>query len=310
MEAGDDEVMASVIVPISRYETRAEKCLEALLGQDFRESYEIILSLEKDHPQIEFLKTRFPSARLVYCPMDAGPGGGRNYGIQQAGGVFLVFVDADCVPRRDWLTRMVAACRAHGGGPVCGWMATNGWLGLASDLAERGTARPRRPITIPALLGSSLCVARRMTAGKSKFIENLYGSEELGLLEGLPGAKVVLDPSATGFHFPRQSLRQSLRRMYAMGKGSGIMRKNPRIRGSFLMRHRWLLPLLPAGRLALTFCRLLRCRLTDMLAFAVLWPVVLCHWVWYTAGVAAIAFGRQGPTVQTGGFSSLRKDKA
>lgn len=88
------------------------------------------------------------------------------------------------------------------------------------------------------------------------------------------------------------------------------MRKNLDIRGSFLVRHRWLLPLLPAGRLALTFWRLRRCRLTDILAFMVLWPMVLCHLIWYTAGFTAGTFIQQGLTVQPDGTRSVKEVQA
>jgi len=288
------ETSVSVIIPLGRDADQAETCLRSVLSQGFATAFEVILAAEGDNPIADRLERDFPPVRVVRCPSGAGPGGARNAGIDQAEGKYLAFIDADCIARRDWLARIASACRANGGGPVCGWVESSGrWIGLACDLAERGVGRPNRPIEIREIWGANMCVSTR-ALGAARFAEGLDGAEEICLLASMrPGTRVMLDPSVAVLRLRRLTFSQALRRIHELGRRAAIVRRHLAMPGLSFARHRWLLPLLPISRLGVTAWRVSRCGVRQMLAFAVLWPLVLCHLLWYTAGFAEGAFGQQ-----------------
>ena len=240
----------------------------------------------KDTAVTEVLRD-FPAVRAVAVEGGCGPGGSRNRGIDAAVGEVLAFTDCDCIAEPAWLSRLVDRCRQQGDSIVSGYLSAAG-MGLprrASDFAELGIGRPRACCRINGLCGGNFAVAAKVvaTAG-ARFGERIYGAEEQTLRYALSGQDVLLEPAAVVVHIRNDRLVTMLGRMYRLGAGSAITRLASPMRGSVLVRHRWLLPLLPAARLALTAWRMRRCDLASIASFALLWPLVLLNLVFYTAG--------------------------
>ncbi|MDB5023218.1 MAG: glycosyl transferase family 2 [Mucilaginibacter sp.] len=88
------------------------KCLSALLRQKFdKRLYEIIVV--SDGPDCETAKvmelkskSRAVSIRYLVLPQKKGPAAARNYGWLNARGNVIAFTDDDCLPDKNWLSKI------------------------------------------------------------------------------------------------------------------------------------------------------------------------------------------------------------
>jgi glycosyltransferase involved in cell wall biosynthesis len=106
-----------VVVPTYRRPELLERCLAALVAQDFDPAaYEIVVADDAGCADTERQVARWSSRSCVavrYLPVPAarapGPAAARNRGWRAARGDLIAFTDDDCIPDRDWLRAGVAA---------------------------------------------------------------------------------------------------------------------------------------------------------------------------------------------------------
>jgi GT2 family glycosyltransferase len=107
----------SVVVPTYKRPQLLERCLRALLEQDFeRHSYEVIVADDAAEPRVRQLVAAWgartagaPLVRYVAVTGTRGPAGARNRGWEIAAGEIIAFTDDDTVPRPGWLAE---GCKA------------------------------------------------------------------------------------------------------------------------------------------------------------------------------------------------------
>ena len=112
-----EPIFVSVVVPTYRRPELLERCLTALLDQDFdADRFEIVVADDGDEARVQALVARWArrtegAPRLIYVPVRAtrGPAGARNAGWRQAVGTIIAFTDDDTIPHRRWLKE---GCRA------------------------------------------------------------------------------------------------------------------------------------------------------------------------------------------------------
>ncbi len=95
--------LVSVIVPGRGQLTTLEPCLRTLVEQKTTFIYEIIAVVSEVPPLVIEMINRFPQIRLVHSVTGLMSGTARNLGAQHAHGDYLVFTDADCLPKSDFL---------------------------------------------------------------------------------------------------------------------------------------------------------------------------------------------------------------
>jgi glycosyltransferase involved in cell wall biosynthesis len=106
---------ASIIVPTYRRPQLLNRCLAALVAQDFDPAaYEIIVADNAGSPETESLVAKWSAnagAPLRYVPADRSPGpaAARNVGWRAAEGEVIAFTDDDCIPEPGWLRAGIAA---------------------------------------------------------------------------------------------------------------------------------------------------------------------------------------------------------
>ena len=103
--------LLSVIIPVYNAEHYLEDCLESVCGQSFR-NMEIICvddgSTDSSKKILNRVSNRDSRVR-VYTKNNGGLSSARNYGIEQASGDFIAFVDADDMVLPSMYTAMIEA---------------------------------------------------------------------------------------------------------------------------------------------------------------------------------------------------------
>jgi hypothetical protein len=304
--AAEERRRATVIVPVHGQPDWVNLCFASLIRQDMAEPYEVIAVFDSQGDLSEEVGAAFPRVRLCYCRPEDGPGGARNRAIEIARGDYVLFTDDDCIAERDWVRRMVEACRERDGGPVRGWVETaypHLYVARAFNIAERGTARPRKACTGPGIGGNNMAVGRDLLERSgARFAESVYGAEEIAFLHQLPEEHrtVLMEPASRVRHLRGETLRTSLARHYRMGWGSGWLRRQSRMRGSLFARHVWLAPFLAPLRLVLTFSRVVRWCPGRALDFLRLSPFIFCQYVFYAAGFVKGAIAARRAAIPNG----------
>lgn len=109
--AHGEPVDVSIIIPVYDHWEPLAHCLEELRAQDYEGSVEIVVV---DNGSSDLAPRRLPGEERIVRRRCDTPGSyaARNHGITVASGVILAFIDADCVPRPDWLRRGVEALAA------------------------------------------------------------------------------------------------------------------------------------------------------------------------------------------------------
>ncbi|WP_394707891.1 glycosyltransferase family 2 protein [Roseovarius pacificus] len=91
----------AVIIPHYNDLPRLERCLEALMLNDIRDT-EIVVVDNNSPVSLDDLCASFPAVRFITEP-EKGAAPARNRGVCETSAQRLFFIDADCVPARDWL---------------------------------------------------------------------------------------------------------------------------------------------------------------------------------------------------------------
>lgn len=101
----------SVIVSLFNVENYIEPCLESLSKQEIL-PYQIILidnsSTDKSIEKIRNFITGHPEMNIILLnETKKGIASARNKGLQYADGDIIAFTDSDCLPRKDWVKKMI-----------------------------------------------------------------------------------------------------------------------------------------------------------------------------------------------------------
>lgn len=117
----------SVIVPVLNNEEGIKLLLECLLAQTLpAERFEIFVvdngSVDKTIEVVKSYQSRHPSIHLLYEHKKQSSYAARNKAISAVSAEIIAFTDSDCIPRKDWLEKGIAAMKKHsasyGGGDI------------------------------------------------------------------------------------------------------------------------------------------------------------------------------------------------
>lgn len=109
--APNEELLASVVVPVRGRPDDLQKCVDCLLDQNIdHQKYEILVcddgSSEPDAQAISAYCSQHSNVR--YLRQDPrGPAAARNLGIAHARSEIVAFTDSDTLPTRGWLTAIL-----------------------------------------------------------------------------------------------------------------------------------------------------------------------------------------------------------
>ncbi|MCG8491227.1 MAG: glycosyltransferase family 2 protein [Sneathiellales bacterium] len=98
----------SVIIPHYNDVTRLKKCLNALVPQ-LEETCEVIVVDNNSTEDLEDLSS-FSGSVLITSETKKGAAHARNKGVSLSKGQYLLFLDCDCIPQKDWISSALARC--------------------------------------------------------------------------------------------------------------------------------------------------------------------------------------------------------
>jgi len=108
LENGVNSPCVSVVVPVKNGEATIERCLEAIVNQQFdgRDFEVILVDNGSTDRTLKIVSERFPQVKIL---LESRPGVSyaRNLAIQEAKGTWIAFTDADCVPTATWIKSLV-----------------------------------------------------------------------------------------------------------------------------------------------------------------------------------------------------------
>jgi len=110
---------ASIIIPTHNSALTLGQTIQACLAQDYpREKLEIIVVDDGSRDDTKRVVEKFP-VRYIYQERK-GPASARNNGWRNSKGEAMCFIDADCIPYRDWVSRLTQHYNQDGVGAVAG----------------------------------------------------------------------------------------------------------------------------------------------------------------------------------------------
>ena len=107
-----NHLLVSVIIPVYNDQAGLDDCLRSLENQSLPcQNFEVIVIDNASQPKIELLEDANLNCILETC---AKPGSyaARNVGLRIANGDVIAFLDADCLPEKNWLKQGLKAVQA------------------------------------------------------------------------------------------------------------------------------------------------------------------------------------------------------
>ncbi len=114
-----EPVSVSVIIPFYGNKKDLSFCLQGIYKQKFNKPFEIILVESLKDPEIKQIADSFPNLILISSDSLMFPGKARNLGVKNSKSNLFAFIDADCIPSRDWLSQIYSSLN-HGNEIVIG----------------------------------------------------------------------------------------------------------------------------------------------------------------------------------------------
>lgn len=243
-----------------------DRCIRALAAQTIRSSLELIV-VDDGSTDATSDVGRAHAAIVVRHATNLGLAAARNSGLEAATAPVIAFLDDDCEPELVWAEQLLAGYEegvTGVGGPIMpavrngfmrGYLERNNPLRpQESNLAKsdklnyrlklylqrqwtRGEELPRREVY--SFAGANMSFLRQALIEIGQFDERFrFGGEDqdlcLRLTRAFPSDRLVFVPKARVVHHFKSSLRDTLRRSHAYGRGSArLYRKWPAVPPTF-----------------------------------------------------------------------------
>ncbi len=237
--------MISIVIP-NLNSNIIHLTLGALRKQSYSMEHAEVLVVGTDEPNLvkEDRLVRFiPTKRPV------NPATARNIGLRQAKGDPILFIDADCIPAPDWISRMIQYHRASGakivGGAVT-FKRGNLWT-LADNVAMFRDSLPfatdEPHLLLPTL---NLSIRRKVFLAVGDMDESLACSEDIDWIARCQkkGYKLYFEPQARVCHAPSRTTLKAVMKHWAITgqyMSEVLVRHQALLKPPFVIKFRWLM---------------------------------------------------------------------
>jgi len=216
----------SVVVPVHNGAATIEGCIRSLLAQDYPpELLEVLIVDNLSSDESAAVTARYPVTLLTETGIRTSYAA-RNRGIAHARGEIVAFVDADCVPDRDWLQQLIAALEHESIAAALGTVEDAAPASLCEEFTARVKPYARSPRgALKTLLTGNVAVRRSALAAVGYFDERLPtgGDVDLGWRLQQSGFTLSDAPEARVAHRHRSRMRQAFTQFRRYGLSTVLL---------------------------------------------------------------------------------------
>lgn len=195
----------SIVIPVFNEERYLPSCLMSLMALRYpKDRYEILLVDNGSTDRTLEIARTFNEVS-IHVKEDVKVGAVRNYGVQQAKGSVIVFLDSDCVVNPEWLTDGIRKLTENSGSVIGGQYLLRddpSWLEKYWILVS-----PNQSVRETSLLGGCIFIPKEVFLNIGGFDESLNAGEDSDLTARLKRehVSVVIDPSLSVIHLGNPS---------------------------------------------------------------------------------------------------------
>ncbi len=211
----------SIIIPVYNAKKTISKTLKACLEQDYTGRREIIVVDDGSTDGTAEEIKKYP-VKYIYQE-NTGPAAARNRGWREAKGEIVFFTDSDCIPHKDWLSRLLRNYSGNRVGAAGGsYSIANPESLLAYCIQEEISIRhSAMPYKVRFLGSYNLSVKKSVLEEVGGFQEGYRKASgednDLSYKILKRGYKILFDSRALVAHYHRESLWRYLKDQYAHG---------------------------------------------------------------------------------------------
>ena len=218
----------SIVVPVFNSAATIASTVEHLLDQSLPPKEIIIVDDGSTDATADVLKPFADRINYQFKP-NGGPASARNFGARLATAEFIAFTDSDCLPDRNWLSRLLAGFDSQQiagvGGSVKSIDAS--LLGEYVDLLRLLEPAEKSNGEIEYLITANACFRREALLAAGMFDEQFRkpGGEEPALCRRMKelGYQFRSAPQAVVRHHHRQTVGSFLRTIRNYGEGRYLL---------------------------------------------------------------------------------------
>ena len=237
----NNEITATVIIP-SVNSTLLDVTLKSLSEQSTDHTFEVIIIGQNE----ETTRSAFPQFRFIETETPLSAGANRNIGIKEAQGTYLLFTDADCKARPDWITIMVARLESGyqmvGGAfdfPTENYWVTGDNMAILHDLSPESPEGEVEFRVGGGNMGMHANVCRELNG----FDEGFRGGQDNDLALRLlkQGYKIYFEPRSVITHLPQEGTCSWLKRHATIygGASLALIERHPEFYGWERLKKLW-----------------------------------------------------------------------
>jgi cellulose synthase/poly-beta-1,6-N-acetylglucosamine synthase-like glycosyltransferase len=246
-------MLFSIVIAVRNEHRFIKQCLEGVFSQDINEDFEVFvvdgMSTDGSYEVLKELQKTYSFHLLKNEKINAAAG--RNRGMEQAKGELIAFVDADAIPKKDWLSHIKLVFDAHDetiagvGGPDL--LPKNSsekeqciGLVMTSPLARGGKLNPstqhslsEKEKSVGHIPTCNLCLRKQVLEEMNGFDEAFVKGQDLELNHRIKkaGYTLLYSPRVKVVHYRKDSFRSFARQIYKWAKAKVAIIKKHGIEG-------------------------------------------------------------------------------
>ncbi len=259
------DVSLSVVIPSYKSMATLELCLDSVLNQSIEEPYEVILVDSSDAATQKIIENKFKEINLIKLEEKANPARARNIGVRCSKGQIIAVIDSDCIAESNWLEIIAKTHRKAPhliiGGSIKNYKKWN-IFGSVIHLIEFGEFLPGSPRRTVSFIPTGNASYKRAAFDKyGLFPIEMDCSEDVLFHHKIAhnGNTILFTPQIKVSHINRKDWKDCLNQIFKIGLWTAVARRKVTyLSGSFLVRFRFLIPLLFFYKFTAVLGRVLR----------------------------------------------------